>query len=283
MRGRHMLKNEVKLDGVRNARELGGFPVGAKVVKKRVLIRTGTLEHAKEDAIRVLSERYHVQTVIDLRMTGECMRAPDPEVPGAKNIHLPVIESEDYIKKLGDPELARHYLSQSMSRDEMIDVAFRHGLIGPEMYSFFLMGEKGKKAYHEFFQTLLAADPENGAILWHCTDGKDRAGLASALLLAALGASKETIFEDYLLTNAYHAPMLEKVRGKLASVETAPERKDVLLFAAGGAIENYLLRSFEIMGKEFGGINGYLSGALKLTESDIGELRRKYTEDYERH
>ena len=62
-----MLKNEVKLDGVRNARELGGFLVGTKVVKKGGLIRTGTLEHAKEDAIRVLSERYLVQTIIDFR------------------------------------------------------------------------------------------------------------------------------------------------------------------------------------------------------------------------
>ena len=76
-----MLKNEVKLDGVRNARELGGFPVGTKVVKKGVLIRTGTLEHAREDAIRVLSKRYHVQAVIDFRMTGEVRKAPDPEVP----------------------------------------------------------------------------------------------------------------------------------------------------------------------------------------------------------
>ena len=275
-----MLKNEVKLDGVRNARQLGGFPVGTKVVKKGVLIRTGTLEHAKEDAIRVLSERYHVQAIIDLRMSGESRKAPDPEVPGAKNICLPVVEFEDYITKLGDPELARHYLSQNMSRDEMIEVAFKHGLIGPEVYPFFLMGERGKKAYQDFFRTILASDPKNGAILWHCTDGKDRAGLASALLLAALGASKETILEDYLLTNEYHAPMLEKVREKLALTEIAPERRDVLLFTAGGAIENYLLQAFEGMEKEFGGVNGYLCEALKLTKGDIGELRKKYMEDY---
>ena len=274
-----MLKNEVKLDGVRNARELGGFPVGTKVVKKGVLIRTGTLAHAKEDAIQVLSEQYHLQVIIDLRMTGESRKAPDPEVPGAKNIHLPVVEFEDYITKLGDPELARQYMSQNMSREEMIEVAFRHGLIGPEVYPFFLMGENGKKAYHEFFQTLLASDPKNGAILWHCTDGKDRAGLASALLLAALGASKETILEDYLLTNEYHAQMLEKVRENLASAEINPERRNVMLFASGGAIENYMLRAFEGMEKEFGGINGYLGEALKLTKSDIGELRKKYTED----
>ena len=87
-----MLKNEVKLEGVRNARELGGFPVGTKVVKKDVLIRTGTLEHAKEDAIRVLNEQYRVQAIIDFRMTGEGRKAPDPEVPGAKKVHLTVVE-----------------------------------------------------------------------------------------------------------------------------------------------------------------------------------------------
>ena len=69
-----MLKNEVKLDGVRNARELGGFPVGRKVIKKGVLIRTGTLEHAKEDAIRVLSELYHVQAPGEYAGNGETQR-----------------------------------------------------------------------------------------------------------------------------------------------------------------------------------------------------------------
>ena len=118
-----MLKNEVKLEGVRNARELGRFPVGTKVVKKDVLIRTGTLEHAKEDAIRVLNEQYRVQAIIDFRMTGEGRKAPDPEVPGAKKVHLPGVEFEDYITKLGDPELARHYLSQNMSREEMTELS----------------------------------------------------------------------------------------------------------------------------------------------------------------
>ena len=49
------------------------------------------------------------------------------------------------------------------------------------------------KAYKDFFRLLIEVDSETNAVLWHCTDGKDRAGLAAALLLAALGADMKTI------------------------------------------------------------------------------------------
>ena len=44
-------------------------------------------------------------------------------------------------------------------------------------------------------------DFSKGCVLWHCTEGKDRCGLLSAVLLLALGVERSTILEDYLLTN----------------------------------------------------------------------------------
>lgn len=268
-----MVKNAIELPGVKNARELGGFTVNGGRIKKGVLLRAGTLGKAPE-MVEKLEKSYKVRAIVDFRMDRERNASPDPEVHGARNIHLPVIEFEDYIQQLGDPQLAKRYMSQQMGRDEMIEVAYQHGLIGPELYPSFLLGKRGIKAYRSFFEILL--NPVEGAVLWHCTDGKDRTGLASALLLVALGASKETIFEDYLMTNAYNAKVIEPIRSHLKELETAPEKIDAMVFASGGAIEGYLIRAFEVLEEKYNGAEGYLTKALGLTEDDFEILSKKY-------
>lgn len=272
-----MVKNAIELPGVKNARELGGFAVDGGRIKKGVLLRTGTLGKAPETVER-LEKVFQVRTIIDFRMSMEREASPDPDVQGAESIHLPVIEYEDYIQKLGDPQLAKRYMSRQMEREEMIEIACQHGLIGPEVYPLFLLGERGIKAYKSFFEILLKNDPEEGAVLWHCTDGKDRTGLASALLLVALGASRETIFEDYLLTNVYNAKVIEPIRSTLKELGTVPDKIDAMVFASGGAIEGYLIRAFEAMEERYNGPEGYLTNALGLTEEDLLNLRRKYIE-----
>ena len=272
-----MVKKLIELPGVSNAREIGAYPAGAGYVKKGILIRTGALNAASPQAIEQLSERYHVQKIVDFRMSNERLKAPDPEIPGAENISLPVVEIEDYMAKLGDPDLAKQYLSQKMDRETIVGLAYKNGLIGPETYELFLLGDRGKKAYRRFFQILLEAEPQNGAILWHCTDGKDRAGLASALLLATLGVSRESIFEDYLLTNEANALAIEKTREKYSSNGVSPEMLEVMIFAAGGAVEKYLTRAFQVLEEHYGGVNGYLSDALGLGREEISLLCKKYT------
>ena len=60
-----------------------------------------------------------------------------------------------------------------------------------------------KTQYKKFFEILL--DQNNGTILYHCSAGKDRTGVATALLLSALGVDRETVINDYLLSAQYVA------------------------------------------------------------------------------
>ncbi|MBR2524133.1 MAG: tyrosine-protein phosphatase [Clostridiales bacterium] len=273
-----MLKNQIDLPGVLNSRQIGSFPAGNRRVKDDLLIRTAALNGADGDAVRTLSERYRVQKVIDFRMKGESMVCPDPVIPGAEHISIPVVEVEDYVGRLGNPELAKKYLSQSLGRDEMIDIAYEYGLIGPEMYTAFMLADRGIRAYRGFFDILLGSDPADGAILWHCSDGKDRAGMASVLLLTALGASIDTVYEDFFLTNEYNAKAIEMVRDKYSSTGIPEDKLDVLIFSAGGVIEKYLTNVLHKIDARYGGITGYLKDALGLREQDFDTLREKYTE-----
>lgn len=53
---------------------------------------------------------------------------------------------------------------------------------------------------------------KNGAVLWHCTEGKDRCGLLSATILFLLDVSEDDVMEDYLKTNKAAITRVEKLK-----------------------------------------------------------------------
>ena len=273
-----MLKNQIELPGVSNARELGGYPVEGGRVRKGVLLRTGYLGEASPEAISILQDKYKVKTIVDFRMSGEVYKAPNKEVPGAKYVHLPVMEMEDYAARIKDPNLLKEFMSGKLDRGAIFDIAYENGMLGPEMYELFLQGDRGKAAYREFFKILLNTDPDKEAVLWHCKDGKDRTGIGAALILSLLGATRDTIFEDFLLTNEYNAVVVKAAWEKYSATGMDQDRLDALLFTTGGVIKRYLDYALNVLDKEYGGVEGYLTGPLGLTKEDLKELREKYTD-----
>jgi len=270
-----VLKQAIDLPGIGNARELGGYVIGDKKVKKGVLLRTAGLINASPEAIKKLQNEYRLQTVADFRMTNERQSIPDPEIPGVRNIHLPVIELEDYSEQ--DPELAAKFINGG-DRMELFELSYELGMLGPEIYVNFLLNDRGKKAYREFFRLLTEHDPDKGALLWHCTDGKDRTGCAAMLILAALGASRETIIADYMLTNEYNAARVETIRQKTSSYPMPPEKREALIFTCGAVVERYITNAIETLNEKYGNVRGYLCEELSVGNAELEKLRNKYLE-----
>ena len=268
------MNNTLILPGVSNARELGGYPVGGRCVRKGVLIRSGALAHAQSEAIQTLRETYHIQAVVDFRMRDKRSGAPDPEIPGVENTSLPVVEMEDYMARLGGKDMSR--LSQVKDKKLIFEMAYEYGMLGPELYTVFLLGERGINAYRRFFEILLRTDPDKGAVLWHCDDGKDRAGIAAMLLLSALGADRETVLQDYLLTNESNAHVIEAIKREYASYNMPEDKLNAMIFASGGVFAYYLDHAFDALDAHYGGVTGYLQAALGLTDADLDALRKKY-------
>ena len=268
-----MLKQAIDLPGIENARELGGYAVGGKIIKKGVLLRTAGLGGALQETIDKLRNDFRVQSVIDFRMTGERYAGPDPEIPGARNIHLPVIETEDYPVK-ADQKMIDEY--KSRDRMKLFEMAYAAGMLGPEQYIIFLLGERGRKAYREFFRILLENDPDTGAVLWHCTDGKDRTGCAAMLLLSALGASREVIIEDYMLTNEYNASRIGAVKQMAEAAQMPPDKSDALMFMSGAVVERYMTKAIDTLEEKYGSVEGYLREELNVGNPELEELRNKF-------
>jgi len=270
----------IDLPGVNNARDLGGYPAGEKRIREGALLRSGTLVNSKPEAITLLSEKYHVKTIIDFRMVNGQDQGLDPDVPGSVTARLPVVELEDYIARAGNPKLADRFMSGEGDIDPkaLFKLAYEYGMLSPEMYLLLLFGPRGKKAYREFFRILTAHDPGEGAVLWHCEDGKDRAGLAAMLILSVLGADREVILKDYMLTNECNQTRIAKTRAVCEDAGISSDMTEAMIFANGGVFERYMTFALDTLEKRYGSVDRYVREELGVTDEELEMLKDKYLE-----
>lgn len=267
------MERALELKSVGNARELGGIPIGDKTVKHNRLLRTASLIEASEEDKNALREKYHVTYVVDLRMSLELGMCPDPVIPGIENLFLPVFEAEDFPGF--NEDMAKILTDPNTDRFELMKTAYELGSMNDELYVSFLFEERGKKAYRTFFEYLDKLGDDE-AILWHCTDGKDRTGIAAMLVLTALGADRDVIMSDYMLTNEYNKEKIAAARAGLESVPMDTELKDTLLFGAGAVYEAYMNNALLEMEKVCGSPAGYLEKELGINSKKCDEFRRKF-------
>ena len=265
------LIQSIPLNSIRNARELGGYLTDdGRKVKEGVLLRTAALYGISDEDIRLLTDTYRLRHIIDFRMDMELADAADPSVCGAEHHHLNVIDPSTFPDQ-GDSDLDITTLDivQSVAFSEQI------GAMDGRMYIGFLAGETGQKAYADFFRILLSAEPDH-AVLWHCTSGKDRTGLAAMLLLSAFGVDEEVIIRDYLLTNAFNAGRIDAARRNLTAqgFDAAFVEKAILVLDA--VDERVMRKAIAFLKKEYGSPVGYIREGLKLSQGDINSLKEIY-------
>ena len=272
------MEQAIALNGVGNARQLGGYRIGNRRIRDGLLLRTAGLDRIAPEATRALQSRYHLQTVVDLRMSTERSQLPDPDIPGVQNLHLPVIEMEDMLSAIPggvDPKLMAIFNDSGRDRMELFNIAYENGFLNDQIYVGFLLDERGRAAYRAFFQALLNIQ-EGRAILWHCTDGKDRTGCAAMLTLFALGADRETVYHDYMLTNVFNARTIEAVHQSVAPYGFPEDKLNALLIMSGAVAEVYMDNALQALGREYGGVQGYLSEAMGVGPEETACLRRKF-------
>ena len=96
------------------------------------------------------------------------------------------------------------------------------------------------------------------------------------LTLFALGADRETVYHDFLLTNSYNSSILENVRRKAEPFDFPEDKLNTLLIMCGAVSGAYMDNALDALGREFGSVYGYLSEALGVGDEEIGFLRRKF-------
>ena len=267
------LKQSIPLKSVANARELGGYITSdGRTVRSGVLFRTGNLNDITAEDIFVLKKQYRLSDIIDFRMEMELRGYEDPIIDDVTNTHLDVIDIPDKLSQgMTDVDIKRLDVIQLVKMCEQI------GMLDDKMYIGFLSTESGKKAYSRFFRILLAAEPDR-AVLWHCTSGKDRTGLAAMLMLSLLGVEESVVMEDYMLTNEYNAQRIEDTKKYIRArgFDDALTEKAALVFDA--VDRHYMENVIAFLKEKYGSVLGYIRSELNISEVDIELLKEKYTE-----
>lgn len=267
-----MESQAIELDGVQNARQLGGYVCAdGRKIKDGVLLRSAALDTLTGKGAETLSEEYNLKYIFDFRMTSERDAQPDAEVPGAENLSLPVFSSVLY-----DEETLIDIKNARENGEDVSLVLARNGGLSA-IYKKMLLTEEGQSAYAQFFDTLLQMN-EGEAALWHCTQGKDRAGMAAVLLLYALGADEETIVQDYLLTNEAYSDLIAETEAKAEKLGLSDEETKEYVGLVGSVSEDFLRLALDSVEAEYGSVQDYLKNQLDLSDEDMETLRDLFLE-----
>ena len=189
------VRGEISFDRILNARDLGGYKTGdGRVVKKKMLLRTGELSYASAADFRKLSNVYHVGTVIDLRYSTDHKYCKDKTVKGAKNINIPAKYKKHPKKSTAKKRFKR--LKKKKKKSSLLKSALKDYNKTSRSYTVNLVTSSySRKQYTKFFNKLLENDGKH-AVLFHCICGKDRTGVAAFMTLVALGVDEETAYKD---------------------------------------------------------------------------------------
>ena len=269
-------KQSIKLEGVGNARQLGGYAgAGGKAVKDGVLLRTAALGKASEEDINRLKDTYHLAEVIDLRMSRETEADPELEIDGVKNLNLRIIDEKALAEATESltPEDQEKMLSDNPV--EKYGTIKKLGIVGDQMYVNFLSSDAGKKGYAQMFKELLEL-PEGKSLLFHCTQGKDRTGCAAMLILSALGVDEETIMSDYMLTNEFNAELIAQERQEMLDAGVKESELDGVMIAKDQVFSQTMTNALDWLKKEYGSPMGYITKELGVTEEQITQLQNKF-------
>lgn len=255
------------LEGGRNFRDLGGYETeDGRSVKWRRLFRSGALAQLTASDYRYLSD-LGIRVVCDLRTRAE--RADEPTRWLANPAPRFVVWDEE-VRQDGSPlgaALAAKDRSQKLVRTGMAEL---YRLI-PYVY-----GDR----YRALFEIVESGDVP---LVFHCSAGKDRAGVAAALLLTALGVSRDTIIEDYAMS--------DKVVDYMALIDAAdPNRVSdssiayllqlprELLAPILWSDPKYIVTMFDELEKNHGSAMAFIREEIGITDDAIASLRGRYLE-----
>ena len=259
---------QIGVSSAHNARQLGGYCIDGRHIRQDLLIRTARLSSLSEADSILLADKYKVQCIYDFRGQDEALISPDV-IPGdARYVSLSI--------SFGDT--GGNSRSNAGSEAEMVKMLLENAdnplvqAMCEKMYDKIFFDEASQEVYRRFFDDLVNTDPEKGAILWHCTQGKDRAGSASAMLLAALGADRDLIMADFRLSKDYYDPLIASI-----PVETESQRNVIGTLVSANPV--LFQKTLDKVDAEYGSLRNYLTECIGVTPEIMDILRERYLED----
>ena len=249
--------------GATNFRELGGYPADeGKTVRWGQIWRGVCTARLTDPADRARLDALGLRLILDLRSTAEAQAEPDYVPDGARLVQICALCGDD-----------GHEISFAPGDIERMMHTAREGEnILYRMYRQMLFGNK---AFKELFRALEAGETP---ILFHCSAGKDRTGVAAMLILLALGASDETICADFVQTNVCRKAEIDALLAGHAEEIAADPSKRMRFCTQAGVDPGAAPYVLQVIREACGSAEEYLAREYGLTPARRMRLRRMYLE-----
>ena len=257
---------KIKIKNTTYIKDLGNIKTAdGHRVRNDLLYRSSNLAGLTKEEVYLLHKN-HIRYVCDFRTEEEHDLKPELiDVKDIDYVHLPLVENQE------NPMITKENRLKILK-----DIVYNRGGVKKYMrnfYSTLVDNDIAIASYKEFFNILLRCQ-DNEAVIFHCTQGKDRTGVGLMLLLSALGVKKETIVKKYLSYNritwffrcsVYLGMFLTK------GVRLANGLNDILR-----AMRSYILASYATIDQKYQGMDNYLRNIIGLTNENIDALKAKY-------
>ena len=249
--------------GGNNFRELGGYLADeGKHVKWGQIYRGIPTGKLTGEADRRLLDSLGLRLILDLRSSGEAKKEPDYVPDGARLVQICGLCAEDGAEIAFAPG----------DIEKLMQTAEEGESISQRLYRRMLTGNK---AFKELFRALEAGETP---ILFHCSAGKDRTGVAAMLILLALGASDEVICADFEQTNACRKAEIDAVLAEHAAEIAADPACRMRYYAMAGVDPAAAPFVLDTIRQDYGSAESYLEAEYGLTPARLMRLRRMYLE-----
>lgn len=238
-----------------NFRDLGGLKsVNGREVRRRTLYRSASLSELAPEHIAAVRS-LNIRSVIDLRHNSERETHPTPW----QEMGCSAYWCRDY-----EPAGGGGGLNDLLASESLTAAAARDLMLRAQIELTYSSVDSLKRLFH-------AIRTDEGPFLFHCTSGKDRTGIAAALVLSALAVPRDVILADYLATSRFD--ILASAAYRRAE-PFPPERMEIIrpIFSVDSA---YLDHMFDGIIARDGSLEGFFRKTLDLSVSDLDALRER--------
>ena len=230
-------------------------------MKKNLLFRCAKLSTLNSEDI-VKLENIKPYAIIDFRDPKEIKKAPD-------NL------SESLFKKYVSLPISANTLNRMVAEKNIQgDNRLTYENVMEESYKLYLNNHK--HVWKEFINILLNSN--SNPIIFHCSAGKDRTGIASYIIQSLLNSSIELIYENYLLSNQLLSSIAATAEQTTSSKNDDLKITNVMLKALGKVQKSYLNSAIYEIKEKYQSLEMYIFNELGFNENDIKKLKKLYSD-----
>lgn len=239
-----LAERHLPMQGGYNFRDLGGFKtVDGRYVQWGKIIRSDDLFNLTDADMEYLSS-LPLRTIVDFRSPSEIESAPD-KLPSSVQLREELCITPGNLNGSSGMAMLSATSADSLMQEINLELVSKAEIVAQ---------------YKTYFQLL--QDDAHAALLFHCSAGKDRTGMAAALTLFALGVDEATIMDDYVRSNVY---LSDKYAALIAKYPTLKP-----LFEVN---ESYISAGLNWIKNNYGSVDRYLKEVLEV---DVEKLRTLY-------